>query len=385
MMRELKLIVNGDAVSAQVDPRTSLGDFLRTHCSLTGTHFACEHGVCGACTVLIDGKPGRSCIALAVSLDGHDVQTIEGFETDPLMSDVRKAFHEEHGLQCGFCTPGMLITARDILSRFAEADEKLIRRELSGNLCRCTGYVGIVNAIQKVFREVPAADRVANAAPRLRAAPAAPWVSFDALPETVVVGAKESRPAEFARDPTVLGSSQISESFIVEQSPEQVWILFADVPRVAGCMPGAKLASFDGKNLVGEMRVSFGPIKASFSGEATIERDDAHLTGGISGGGNDVRSNSRAKGKVTYSLIGLDDRKRTRVDIGIEYQLQGVLAQVARAGLVREFVNRLVATFAQNLSAELVGGPRSNQQVELKVGAIVWSMFVSQLKRVFGR
>jgi carbon-monoxide dehydrogenase small subunit len=322
---------------------------------------------------------------LAVSLDGHEVQTIEGFEADPLMSIVRKAFHEEHALQCGFCTPGMLVTARDIVSRFAEADERQIRRELSGNLCRCTGYVGIVNAIEKVFRDVPAANRVANAPPRLPTAPAGPWVSFDALPETVVVGANESGPAVFARDPTVPGSSQISESFIVEQSPEQVWILFADVPRVAGCMPGARLASFDGKNLVGEMRVSFGPIKASFSGEATIERDNAHLRGVISGGGNDARSNSRAKGQVTYGIVSLDDGKRTRVEIGIEYQLQGVLAQVARANLVREFVNRLVATFAENLSAELVGGPRSNQQVELKIGTIIWSMFVSQMKKIFGR
>ena len=154
------LLVNGSEARADVEPRTSLADFLRKHCHLTGTHLGCEHGVCGACTVMIDGAPARSCIAYAVALDASDVRSIEGFDDDVIMNKLREAFHAEHALQCGFCTPGMLITARDIVTRFDEIDEDRLRKELAGNICRCTGYVGIVNAIQRVMREVEPAVRV---------------------------------------------------------------------------------------------------------------------------------------------------------------------------------------------------------------------------------
>ncbi len=149
-MTAISLTVNGRAVSAEVEPRTHLGDFLRDHLRLTGTHLGCEHGVCGACTVLIAGAPARACITYAVACDGLEIRTIEGFEDDALMAELREAFSREHGLQCGFCTAGMLISARDIVQRFPGADERRIRTELSGNLCRCTGYVGIVNAVKSV-------------------------------------------------------------------------------------------------------------------------------------------------------------------------------------------------------------------------------------------
>lgn len=150
----IQLKVNGIAVTADPDPRQNLADLLRDRLRLTGTHLGCEHGVCGACTVLLDGKPVRSCITLAVACDGAEVRTIEGFGDDPAMAIVRDAFHQEHGLQCGFCTPGMLVSARDILLRHASPDEATVRRELSGNLCRCTGYAGIVNAVLRAAREL---------------------------------------------------------------------------------------------------------------------------------------------------------------------------------------------------------------------------------------
>jgi carbon-monoxide dehydrogenase small subunit len=149
----IKLTVNGEPVEAEVEPRLSVADFLRENLNLTGTHLGCEHGVCGACTLVVDGAPVRSCITLAVVCDGADVRTIESFDADPVMAALRAAFTAEHALQCGFCTPGMLATARDIVTRLPEADEARIRLELSGNLCRCTGYVGIVNAIKRVLKE----------------------------------------------------------------------------------------------------------------------------------------------------------------------------------------------------------------------------------------
>src|SRR5260370_31304 len=141
VMTAAALTATGWTVPAEVAARTHLADFLRDHLRLTGTHLGCEHGVCGACTVLIDDKPARSCITYAVACDGLEIRTIEGFEDDALMGELREAFSREHGLQCGFCTAGMLISARDIVQRLPQADERRIRTELSGNLCRCTGHV----------------------------------------------------------------------------------------------------------------------------------------------------------------------------------------------------------------------------------------------------
>jgi carbon-monoxide dehydrogenase small subunit len=152
-MKQISLTVNGKKRAAVVEPRTHLADYLREALRLTGTHLGCEHGVCGACTVLIDGAPGRSCITYAVACDGATVETIEGLDEDPVMVHLRRAFTEAHALQCGYCTPGMLVTARDIVLRLPEADEARVRLELSGNLCRCTGYMGIVAAILRVLKE----------------------------------------------------------------------------------------------------------------------------------------------------------------------------------------------------------------------------------------
>lgn len=152
-MKQINLTVNGRSVSAQVDPRQHLADFLRENLLLTGTHLGCEHGVCGACTLLINGEPARSCITYAIACDGMEVRTIEGLDDDAVTVRLRAAMSRHHGLQCGYCTPGMLVTARDIVVRLPDADEKRVREELGGNLCRCTGYVGIINAIRAVLEE----------------------------------------------------------------------------------------------------------------------------------------------------------------------------------------------------------------------------------------
>jgi aerobic carbon-monoxide dehydrogenase small subunit len=152
-VKDVKLTVNGRAVEESVEPRMHLADFLRECLNLTATHLRCEQGACGACTLLIDGQPARSCITYAVLCDGAEITTLEGLEHDPIMVALRRAFSLEHGLQCGYCTPGMLMTARDIVLRLPEADAARIRLELSGNLCRCTGYAGIVRAISRVLDE----------------------------------------------------------------------------------------------------------------------------------------------------------------------------------------------------------------------------------------
>ena len=145
------LTVNGRTAVVEVEPRTHLADLLRDSLLLTGTHLGCEHGVCGACTVELDGAPARSCITHVGACEGAEVRSIEGFAADPVMAALREAFSAEHALQCGYCTPGMLITARDIVLRLPEADEARVREELAGNLCRCTGYRGILRAVLRVL------------------------------------------------------------------------------------------------------------------------------------------------------------------------------------------------------------------------------------------
>tara|TARA_A100001037_G_C14885571_1_gene515951 strand:- start:264 stop:737 length:474 start_codon:yes stop_codon:yes gene_type:complete len=148
---EVNLTINGTTMVSEIDPRMTLADFLRDQERLTGIHLGCEHGVCGACTIMIDGEPARSCIIYAVSCDGSNIQTIEGSHDDPVVLELQQAFTEHHGLQCGYCTPAMLMTARDIVTRLPDADEAQVRLELAGNICRCTGYSGIVRAILTVL------------------------------------------------------------------------------------------------------------------------------------------------------------------------------------------------------------------------------------------
>jgi aerobic carbon-monoxide dehydrogenase small subunit len=149
----ITLTVNGEATEVATEPREHLADLLRGKLLLTGTHIGCEHGVCGACTVEIDGAPARSCITHAGACDGAKVRTIEGFGDDEVMAALREAFSREHALQCGYCTPGMLVVARDIVLRLPDADEPRVREEMAGNLCRCTGYRGIVRAVLSVLAE----------------------------------------------------------------------------------------------------------------------------------------------------------------------------------------------------------------------------------------
>src|SRR5688500_10064212 len=150
-MTAVEFTINGRAVTAEVEPRTHLADFVRETQTLTGTHLGCEHGVCGACTVLVDGVPVRSCITYAVACSGSRVTTIEGLDDDEIGKELRAAFTREHALQCGYCTPGMLISGRDLVLRAPDPDEQAIRLAMNGNLCRCTGYAGIVRAIQSVI------------------------------------------------------------------------------------------------------------------------------------------------------------------------------------------------------------------------------------------
>jgi aerobic-type carbon monoxide dehydrogenase small subunit (CoxS/CutS family) len=154
--RHIRLIINGETRSGQVEPRKLLVDFLREDLGLTGTHVGCEHGICGACTILVNGEAARSCLMLAVQADGAELRTVEGLAGKDGLHPLQNAFREHHGLQCGFCTPGMLMTAYDLLQANPTPTEEEIRAGVSAVLCRCTGYHGIVRAVQAAAERIQA-------------------------------------------------------------------------------------------------------------------------------------------------------------------------------------------------------------------------------------
>jgi aerobic carbon-monoxide dehydrogenase small subunit len=372
----IALSVNGRKVETLVEPRTHLADFLREHCRLTGTHLGCEHGVCGACTVLIDDKPARSCITYAVQCDGSAVQTIEGFDNDPIMQELRAAFSREHGLQCGFCTSGMLIAARDIVQRLADADAARIRIELSGNLCRCTGYLGIVKAVESVIA-ARGSRPVASAAIAPLAAPLHAFVPTGEVPPPI---AAPTPAPEEART----GWMRFEEHFVVARSPATVWAIFADIPAVVACLDGAQLTEHDANTAKGKMTIKLGPIQAGFSGSAVIERDERALRGIIRGAGSDKGTGSRTKGEIVYRLTPEAEGQQTRVSVTVEYSLQGALAQFSRSGLVLELGRRLVSEFAANLNARLAGAQTASG-APFNAGRFIWSWLIDWLGRPFRR
>jgi carbon-monoxide dehydrogenase small subunit len=162
MTQKLTLTVNGARYETEVEPRRTLADAIRDDCGLTGTHLGCEHGVCGACTVLVDGRPVRSCLMFAVQAEGAEIRTVEGLADGDRLHPLQEAFWQYHGLQCGFCTPGFLMLAVGVLEANPEIDDEALQDALSSNLCRCTGYQNIVTAVRAAAVEMRAwssADR----------------------------------------------------------------------------------------------------------------------------------------------------------------------------------------------------------------------------------
>jgi carbon-monoxide dehydrogenase small subunit len=393
-MTPIRLIVNGRPVVEAVEARTHLADFLRDRLNLTATHLRCEQGVCGACTLLIDGQPARSCITYAVMCEGAAVTTLEGLEHDPAMAALRRAFAEEHGLQCGFCTPGMLITARDIVTRLPDADAARIRLELSGNLCRCTGYVGIVRAIERVLKARRAGTLAAPPMPAPALGPVGARRVRAAPEHRVASAARSAAPlAGEAAAQGVLGLAgrqpniELRQSFLVARPPGEVWNFLGNLEQVARCLPGASLSGApQAGNVAGKFAVKLGPITASFSGEARIVRDDAQRRALLLGAGSDRLSGSRAAGEIEYVVLPAGGG--SRVEIVLRAILAGALAQFGRSGIVEDLVARIAETFARNLEAKLAGGgakPKEPENAPLAAGALLRQVLSARVRAIFAR
>jgi carbon-monoxide dehydrogenase small subunit len=392
---EVGITVNGRVVGAVVEPRTHLADFLRDTLDLTGTHLGCEHGVCGACTLLLDDVPVRSCITYTVACDGSRVTTIEGLDDDEIATELRVAFAREHALQCGYCTPGMLIAARDLVLRLDGPDERGIRVGLSGNLCRCTGYVGIVRAVRSVIeqRRNRGILPVAGAGRKLLGPSGSGHGDDTRARELARPSAKAAteypeqvQPSGVADVPEFVPHKVFDDQFTIAAPPDRVFDLFADIGQIAACLPGVSLIGAPAPERVeGVIRVKLGPVSANFHGVARVERSRETRSGRIVGIGKDQRSRSSTHGQISYRLVPIEGGAATRVELSIGYTLQGLLAQVARDGLVRDLTQRLIADFARNLDRYLFDAVRTapiEQGASLDGVALLFSVLRSHLKRI---
>ncbi len=331
------------------------------------------------------------------------MNSIEAFDDDPLMGKLRRAFTEEHALQCGYCTPGMLIAARDLIRRNTGLSRDEIRVEMSGNLCRCTGYIGIISAISRVMAEHDAGASPEQAAaswlgpaPGPAAVGPAAVSSMDSVAKTAVAArpstAVPRRPASGARRIKVSvsalgevdGATRLSQSFHLAHPRDAVWQLIKEPEAVAACMPGMFLDSQPRDDRVkGRMSVKLGPISADFAGEATIQRMERDYRQVIEGRGGD-KSGSRVSGTIDYRLSEEtmpESDPGTRVDVTISYVLTGALAQFGRSGLVRDLAARIGETFAQNLEHRLSApGSRPMVTSSLNVLSLGWNVLLGRLK-----
>src|SRR5690606_36963786 len=396
-MSELALQVNGKQVSQDVTPRTHLGDFLRDNLRHTGTNLSCEHGVCGSCTVLVDDKPVRSCITFAVACEGKKVTTIEGYDDDAIMRMLRIAFNENHALQCGFCTPGMLATSRDIVLRLPDADQERVRIELSGNICRCTGYQGITAAVLSVLtrlKEQPD-EQVEQLRARLRQNAPRAFPVFQAFESFTAAKPVNDAAPPMTEEPLAASGhgaakegkgTTIEGGFDLKLPAGQVWAFMTDLKAVAGCLPGAQIEEQEGDRVKGRIAIKFGPMAAAFKGNATLERRDDDRVATLRGEGVDSLSNSRARGDVTYAIVEKDGHQ-CRVNVSLAYSLQGPLAQFSRSGLVRDFVKRMIADFGRNVEFRLLNpdaDASAMTQSHISPFKLMLSVIWERLKGLFG-
>lgn len=378
---DIALSVNGQQIRRRAEPRTQLLELLREDLNLTGTHVGCEQGVCGACTVIVDGKPQRSCISFAGDADGATVVTIEGFDDDALMNELRMAFTKHHGLQCGFCTPGMLITARDIIMRLGAISPDRIREELSGNLCRCTGYVGIVEAIHEVsIGKQPIPSAVTAPTPTI--IPEAPRTAIGQ--ENVSPSGSARQNEAVTAKPSQQGWTSIEQRLRISSPPAQVWEKLIDLQQVASCLPGAEITSVDGSRIEGRMVMALGPMKVAFKGEGHVDLDAASHQGRMTGRGRDTGSGSAAEGEVKWHVLPDDNPvgASALLLVTLSWRLSGRLAQFNRAGLVQDVVQRLASDFTANLENSIKGEPVLLDRVRpIGLWSLIWTIIKGRLSR----
>jgi aerobic carbon-monoxide dehydrogenase small subunit len=343
---EIAMTVNGTAVTVCVPPRVHLADVLREQLGLTGTHLGCEHGVCGMCTVLVDGEAARACLLFAVQCEGADIVTVEGLGSPEEQHPLQEAFSAHHGLQCGFCTPGMLMSSYDLLAdgpRGAAIDPDELAVEMSGVLCRCTGYRGILAAVTDVAAQYPdgvPAPRNCGRRTLVGRGGGQPAAPADG-------GAAEAPPPAPAevRMPSGAPSATVEVRSELGVPVDKVWEVLDDFHRLAACLPGAELVDVLADDRYrGRARVSLGPVKLAFDGLAqVIERvPAAHRMRVLAQGADTGGSTTQADIRLAVEPVA-GGSTVLRADAAL--YLSGRIAQFGRA-LAGDVSKRLFEQFA---------------------------------------
>jgi carbon-monoxide dehydrogenase small subunit len=342
---DVTLTVNGRETTLAVAPRTTLSDVLRDRLGLTGTHVGCEHGVCGMCTILVDGDAARACLLFAVQCEGAEITTVEGLGSAGDQHPLQEAFSHHHALQCGFCTPGMLMSAYDLLAG-GTYDEATLAQDMSGVLCRCTGYRSILAAVTDV------AERSPDGVPAPRAAVPAALVGrasgggagTDAGATTDGGPELDAAPVEImipSGPPTVT----VEVESTLGSGVADVWAVLADFERLAACLPGAEMtADLGGDRYRGAAKVALGPVSLAFDGVAhVVEHDpDAHVMRVLAQGAD--RGGSSTRAVIRLAAEALPDGG-TMLRAGAEVHLSGRIAGFGRA-LAGDVSRRLFEQFA---------------------------------------
>ncbi|MDT7741056.1 MAG: aerobic carbon-monoxide dehydrogenase small subunit [Actinomycetota bacterium] len=338
---DVTLTVNGRATTLAVAPRTTLSDVLRDRLGLTGTHVGCEHGVCGMCTILVDGEAARACLLFAVQCEGAEITTVEGLGGAGDQHPLQEAFSHHHALQCGFCTPGMLMSGYDLLAG-GTYDEATLAEDMSGVLCRCTGYRGILAAVADVASSCP------DGVPAPRAAVPAALVGRTSGP---AAGSPVVDEPEAGADPVEITIPSGPPTVTVDVAStlgsgvEDVWAVLADFERLAACLPGAEMTADLGDDRYrGAAKVALGPVSLAFEGVAhVVEHDpDAHVMRVLAQGADRGGSSTRAVIRLAAEAL---PEGGTALRAGADVHLSGRIAQFGRA-LAGDVSRRLFEQFA---------------------------------------
>lgn len=335
--------VNGTPVSLKVPARMTLSDVLRDSLGLTGTHIGCEHGVCGMCTVLVDGDASRACLLFACQVDGAEIITVEGLGKPDDLHPLQESFGRHHGLQCGFCTPGFLMSSYDLLDHEPEVQREDLPEELSGVICRCTGYRNIIDAVEDVstnYRgKLPEPKNCGHHTLVGRAQTGSTATPDESATEAVTEQAAPEKIQLPSGEPTI----SINVTSALESPPQDVARVFEDIQLLARCLPGAELTEELGNNWYrGRARVALGPIRLSFNGFANLlehKPDRMHVLG-------QAKDTSGGRAQAEIRLLAIPDGSGTRLEAEAKVYLVGRIAGFGRS-LAGDVSRRMFEDFAK--------------------------------------
>ncbi|NEW69117.1 2Fe-2S iron-sulfur cluster-binding protein [Streptomyces rhizosphaericus] len=377
---EVRMTVNGTPTALSLPARVTLADALRDHLGLTGTHVGCEHGVCGMCTVLVDGEAARACLLFAVQLDGTDIVTVEGLGRPDSLHPLQESFGRHHALQCGFCTPGFLMSSYDLLVNKPDVTEEELPEELSGVICRCTGYRNILTAVDETRRAHPEGipepgNRVRTALVGRAGQGADASGGPDEAADTASSGVQDIVLP--SGDPTIA----VRITTEIDLPEDRVWGVLDDIYLLARCLPGAELTDDHGDgHYAGRARVSVGPVKLAFNGVAQIlehDREAGRLRAIAQG-----QDTGGAQTQADITLTTEATETGTAMHADAKVYLTGRIAQFGRA-LAGDVSRRMFEQFADAVTEAATSGQAPSGPVKAPSAlSLVFAPLLDRVRRL---